>query len=149
MKSEEIKTLFAQFENASAEIEGVECWSARELQKLLGYTQWRRFAEAIDRAKEACKNAGENIAYHFADVGKMVSVGSGAEREIDDILLTRYACYLTAQNGDSRKEQIALELFRRTNPPRRSHRATLVGLRARKSPDKISRNRESIVGNTV
>lgn len=107
MKSEEIKTLFVQFENASNEVEGIECWSARELQKLLGYSQWRRFAETIDRAKEACKNAGEEVAYHFADVGKMVSVGSGAEREVDDILLTRYACYLIAQNGDSRKEQIA------------------------------------------
>lgn len=107
MKSEEIKALFVQFENASAEVEGVECWSARELQELLGYTQWRRFAETIDRAKESCKNAGEDIAYHFADVGKMVKIGSGAQKRIDEVLLTRYACYLIAQNGDSRKEQIA------------------------------------------
>jgi len=107
MKSEEIKALFAQFEQASAEIEGVECWSARELQKLLGYTQWRNFVKTIEKAKEACKNAGENLAYHFADVSKMVKIGSGAEKEIDDILLTRYACYLIAQNGDSRKVQIA------------------------------------------
>jgi DNA-damage-inducible protein D len=107
MKSEEIKALFAQFESASAEVEGVECWSARELQKLLGYTQWRNFEHTIDKAKEACKNAGEYVQYHFADVGKMVGIGSGAEKEIDDILLTRYACYLIAQNGDSRKEQIA------------------------------------------
>jgi DNA-damage-inducible protein D len=107
MKSEEIKALFAQFENASAEIDGVECWSARELQNLLGYSQWRRFAETIDRAKEACKNAGENIAYHFADVGKTIAMPKGAEKQIDEVLLTRYACYLIAQNGDSRKEQIA------------------------------------------
>jgi len=107
MKSEEIKALFAQFEQVAAEIEGVECWSARELQNLLGYTQWRNFENIIEKAKEACKNAGENVAYHFADVSKMVKIGSGAEKEIDEILLTRYACYLIAQNGDSRKEQIA------------------------------------------
>ena len=107
MKSEEIKALFEQFENVSAEIEGVECWSARELQNLLGYTQWRNFENIIDKAKEACKNVGENFTYHFADVSKTIPMPKGAEKEINDILLTRYACYLIAQNGDSRKEQIA------------------------------------------
>ena len=107
MKSEEIKALFAQFEQASAEFEGIECWSARELQNLLGYSKWENFAKVIEKAKESCQNAGEKISNHFPDVRKMVKIGSGAEKEIDDILLTRYACYLIAQKGDSRKEQIA------------------------------------------
>jgi len=107
LKSEKIKSLFAQFENVAAEIEGVECWSARELQTLLGYTQWRNFVNIIDKAKEACRNAGKNVQYHFADVSKVIEAGKGAQHVIDEILLTRYACYLIAQNGDSRKEQIA------------------------------------------
>ena len=108
MKSEEIKALFAQFESAAAELEGVECWSARELQDLLGYSKWENFEKVIQKAKDACKNAGEEVAYHFPDVRKMIALGKGAEKEIDDILLTRYACYLIAQNGDPRKEEIAL-----------------------------------------
>lgn len=107
MKTEEIKQLFEQFENASATIEEVECWSARELQKLLGYSQWRNFETAIEKAKIACENAGEEIAYHFAGVSKTIAMPKGAEKEIDDILLTRYACYLIAQNGDSRKPEIS------------------------------------------
>ena len=107
MKSEEIRALFKKFEQASLELKGVECWSARELQKLLGYTQWRNFENIIYKAKESCKNVGESIAYHFADVSKVIEAGKGAQLEVEDILLTRYACYLIAQNGDSRKEQIA------------------------------------------
>jgi len=107
MKSEEIKKLFSQFEAAAAELEGVECWSGRELQKLLGYSKWENFEKVIQKAKEACQHAGEQIAYHFPDVRKTIPMPKGAEKEIDDILLTRYACYLIAQNGDSRKEEIA------------------------------------------
>ena len=107
MKSEEIKDLFTKFEAVASELEGIECWSARELQKLLGYTKWSNFEKVIEKAKESCKNAGAEIQYHFPDVGKMVSIGSNAGREISDILLTRYACYLIAQNGDSRKPEIA------------------------------------------
>ena len=94
MKTTEIKNLFEHFEKASSEFEGVECWSARELQILLGYSKWENFANVIEKAKEACKNAEQNISDRFPDVRKMVSIGSGAEKEIDDMLLTRYACYL-------------------------------------------------------
>ena len=107
MKSEEIKALFAQFEQAAVEIGGVECWSARELQVLLGYTLWQNFEKVFAKAKNACKNADEKVPDHFIDVNKLVEIGSGAQKQIKDILLTRYACYLIAQNGDSRKEQIA------------------------------------------
>lgn len=107
MKSEEIKELFSQFESVASELEGIECWSARELQHLLGYSKWENFEKVIQKANDACRNAGEEIEYHFPDVRKMVEIGSGAENEIDDILLTRYACYLIAQNGDSRKQEIA------------------------------------------
>ncbi|MDP2724487.1 MAG: DNA damage-inducible protein D [Bacteroidales bacterium] len=107
MKSDEIKNLFSQFEAAASELEGVECWSARELQTLLGYSKWENFDKVIQKAKDACKNAGEEVDYHFPDVRKTIPMPKGAEKEIDDILLTRYACYLIAQNGDSRKEEIA------------------------------------------
>lgn len=107
MKSEEIKQLFEQFEAVASELEGIECWSARELQTLLGYSKWENFEKVIQKAKDACKNAGEQIENHFPDVRKMVEIGSDTERPITDIALTRYACYLIAQNGDSRKQEIA------------------------------------------
>lgn len=107
MKSEEIIELFRQFESIANEYEGVECWSARELSTLLGYAKWEKFNNVIEKAKEACLNAGENPDNHFPGVGKMVALGSGAQREVDDYMLTRYACYLVAQNGDPRKPQVA------------------------------------------
>jgi len=107
MKSEEIKSLFALFENASVEIEGIECWSARELKKLLGYALWQNFEKVITKSKTTCDNVGERIEDHYIDINKMVDIGSGAQKQIKDILLTRYACYLIAQNGDSQKTQIA------------------------------------------
>ena len=107
MKREIISELYQGFEAAAIEVDGVECWSARDLQPLLGYSKWENFSKVIEKAKEACRNAGNSDADHFPDVGKMVSIGSGTERKVDDMLLTRYACYLVAQNGDPRKEQIA------------------------------------------
>jgi DNA-damage-inducible protein D len=107
MKREEIRQLFEKFEAAAALVEGVECWNARGLQLLLGYSKWENFQKVIEKAKESCAQAGESVPDHFPDVRKMIALGKGAEKEIDDILLTRYACYLIAQNGDSRKEEIA------------------------------------------
>jgi DNA-damage-inducible protein D len=86
---------------------GIECWSARDLQHLLNYNLWQNFNKVIDKAKIICQKANQKVEDHFIGVNKMVKLGSGAERQVEDILLTRYACYLIAQNGDPRKEQIA------------------------------------------
>ncbi|MCC8019182.1 MAG: DNA damage-inducible protein D [Rikenellaceae bacterium] len=107
MKASEITELFEKFEAAASEYEKVECWSARELQQLLGYSKWENFSKVIDKAKEAANNAGVNLSDHFPDIRKVIEAGKGAIHEIEDILLTRYACYLVAQNGDSRKTQIS------------------------------------------
>jgi len=107
MKKEEIFQLFEKFEAAASSVEGIECWSARELQLLLGYSKWENFQKVIEKARESCTQAGEQVANHFPDVRKTIPMPKGAEKEIDEILLTRYACYLVAQNGDSRKEEIA------------------------------------------
>lgn len=99
----------ATFENIRHTNEyGQEFWYARELQQALEYSQWRRFEETIERAKTACLQSENSIEDHFANVGKMVSIGSGAQREIDDIILSRYACYLIVMNGDPRKQIIAV-----------------------------------------
>lgn len=108
MKKEIIQSLTNNFESYARKMDnGVEFWLARDLQQLLGYDKWDNFLGVISKAKIACENTGHRVSDHFADAGKMVKLGSGSEREVADIMLTRYACYLIAQNGDPRKEQIA------------------------------------------
>ena len=97
------------FESAKQHTEeNVEFWYARDLKDILEYGQWRNFLNVVEKAKESCKNAKNDIGEHFADVSKMIVAGKGAERNIDDIMLSRYACYLIVQNGDPRKTIIAL-----------------------------------------
>ena len=108
MERQVIYKLTTNFENSSHTTnDGVEFWLARDLQYLLGYDKWDNFKNVISKSKTACEVSKQKTADHFADVGKMVSLGSGAKKEVKDIMLTRYACYLIAQNGDSRKQEIA------------------------------------------
>jgi len=107
MEKNTITKLNKTFEEYAYEEDGIEYWLARELQELLGYADWRNFLNAINKAKESCETSGEAVSDHFVDVTKTISMPKGASKDVPDIMLTRYACYLIAQNGDPKKEQIA------------------------------------------
>ena len=110
MKSNSIKSYLNLFNTYSYKTDEVEFWFARDLQKLLGYKKWENFIKVIRKSETACKNAKQDINDHFLDARKKVEIGSGAAREIEDIMLSRYACYLVAQNGDSAKEAVAFAM---------------------------------------
>ena len=127
MKAELVRSLTSTFEaHAQQTDSGVEFWLARDLQHLLGYAKWDNFLNVVSKAKTACEVSGHEVADHFADVGKMVDLGSGSQREVDDIMLTRYACYLIAQNGDPKKREIA---FAQTYFAIQTRRAELIAQR--------------------
>lgn len=124
MKAELVQSLTDTFEGHAQRTDGgVEYWLARDLQFLLGYAKWDNFLNVVSKAKTACEVSGNLVADHFADVGKMVDIGSGTSRDVDDIMLTRYACYLIAQNGDPKKQEIA---FAQTYFAIQTRRAELI-----------------------
>ncbi len=110
MEAEIIRQLTKNFEEAAHQADGLEIWFGRDLQTLLGYSSWQNFCKVIEKAKIACQNSAQNVTDHFVAATRKVKIGSDGEREIDDVALTRYACYLTAQNGDPNKDEIAFAM---------------------------------------
>lgn len=142
MKTELVQTLTTTFEAHAQQTEsGVEYWLARDIQDLLGYDEWRNFNTAISKAKTACEVSGHHAADHFVGVNKMVDLGSGSQRQIEDIMLTRYACYLIAQNGDSRKQEIA---FAQTYFAIQTRRAELIEQRLLEAERILARRKLSV-----
>ena len=141
MKNELIQSLTSSFEGQAQQTEtGIEYWLARDLQQLLGYTKWENFLAVIAKAKTACEVSGHTVENHFPDVRKMVKIGSGTERDIEDIMLTRYACYLIAQNGDPRKQEIA---FAQTYFAMQTRKAELIEQRLLEAERVVARKKLS------
>ena len=142
MNTDIIHSLTANFEDHAQQTGSVvEYWLARDIQHLLGYAEWRNFNQsAVSKAKTACEVSGFSVPDHFVDVNKTIQLPKGAEREIEDILLTRYACYLIAQNGDPRKEEIA---FAQTYFAVQTRRAELIEKRLLEAERVLARKKLS------
>lgn len=139
MKTEIVHDMTDSFEaHAQTTDDGVEYWLARDVQHLLSYSDWRNFTAVVSKAKTACEVSGHAIGDHFVDVSKMVALGSGSQREIDDIMLTRYACYLIAQNGDPRKQEIA---FAQTYFALQTRKAELIEQRLLETERLVARDK--------
>ena len=141
MKTDIVRTLTGTFEaNAQKTEGGVEFWLARDIQHLLGYDEWRNFTAVLAKAKTACEVSGHSVLDHFVDVNKTIQMPKSAEKEIPDLMLTRYACYLIAQNGDSRKQEIA---FAQTYFAIQTRRVELIEQRLLES-ERVSARRKLI-----
>lgn len=149
MKQDEIHLLFEKFEAACYMNEGVECWSGRDIQILLGFTRWETFLVALGKAKKACEHSGANIEDHFSEAGRWVTLGNNAVRGIDDYALTRYACYLICQNADpTRKPAVAFAQTYFAVQTRRQEviEQRLLNVNRLYEHDKLSKSEEKFLG---